>query len=82
MPLGVEVSPGPGDTVLGGNLAPFLPLKGGTAAPSHFLAHVYRGQTAGWITMPLGPEVGRAADLFTELRNISRSKFYRIRIPL
>jgi len=24
---------------------------------SQFLAHVYRGQTAGWIKMPLGMEV-------------------------
>jgi len=58
------------------------PPKRGHSSPSHFLAHVCRGQTAGWITMSLGTEVGRAADLFTELRNISRSKFYRIRIPL
>jgi len=29
----------------------------GTAAP-HFVAHVYCGQTAGWIKMPLGSEVG------------------------
>ena len=35
-------------------LAP--PQKAG-AAP-HFLAHVYCGQTAGWITMALGMEVG------------------------
>jgi len=34
-----------------------LPLtkKGGTAAPT-FVAHVYYGQTAGWIKMPLGME--------------------------
>jgi len=29
----------------------------GTQHP-HFLAHVYYGQTAGWIKMPLGTEVG------------------------
>jgi len=34
--------------------------KRGTAAPSHFSAHVYCGQTAGWIEMPLGMEVGLA----------------------
>jgi len=33
-----------------------LPRKGGTAAK--FLAHVYCGQTAGWIKMPLGTKVG------------------------
>jgi len=32
-----------------------VPLKWGTAP--HFLAHVYCGQTAGWIKMPLGSEV-------------------------
>jgi len=31
------------------------PLKG---AQPHFLAHVYCDQTAGWIKMPLGTEVG------------------------
>jgi len=33
------------------------PPKRGTAAP-HFLAHVYCGQTAGWIKVPLGVQVG------------------------
>ena len=32
-----------------------LLLKG---AQPHFSAHVYCGQTAGWIKMPLGMEVG------------------------
>ena len=36
---------------MGTQLAP----KGGTASPP---AHVYCGQTAGWIKMPLGTEVG------------------------
>ena len=40
---------------MGTQLAP-LPERG-TAAP-HFLAHVYRGQMAGWIKMPRGMEVG------------------------
>jgi len=35
---------------------PALTLKRGTA-PTQFLAHVYCGQTAGWIKMPLGTEV-------------------------
>jgi len=34
-----------------------LPPKGGKAPP-HFSAYVYCGQTAGWIEMPLGMEVG------------------------
>jgi len=33
-----------------------LTLKGGTA--TQFLAHVYRGQMAGWIKMTLGMEIG------------------------
>ena len=56
MPLGVEVSLGPGDFVFDGN--PASPGKKGTA-PTQFLAHVYRGQTAGWIKMPLSTEVRR-----------------------
>ena len=34
-----------------------LPQKG--RSPTQFLAHVYCGQTAAWIKMPLGTEVGR-----------------------
>ena len=34
-----------------------LPQKG-AQQPPHFSAHVYCGQTAGWIRMPLGMEVG------------------------
>jgi len=48
MPLGTEVGLGPGDIVLDGDPAP----------PPQFSAHVYCGQTAGWIKMPLGTEVG------------------------
>jgi len=63
MPLGTEVGLGPGHIVLDGD--PARPRKGtqqpptesGTAAP-HFSAHIYCGQTAGWIRMPLGTEVG------------------------
>jgi len=40
---------------MGTQLAP--PQKGGTA-PTQFLAHFYCGQTAAWIKMPLGMEVG------------------------
>ena len=43
-----------GDFVFDGDPAP--PRKKGTA-PTQFFAHVYCGQTAGWIKMPLGTEV-------------------------
>ena len=55
MPLGMEVDLGPGDFVFDGDRA--LLRKKGTA-PTQFLTHVYCGQTAGWIKMPLGAEVG------------------------
>jgi len=32
--------------------------RGTAASPPHFSAHVYCGQAAGWIRMPLGTEVG------------------------
>ena len=60
MPLGIEVGLSPGDFVLDGYPVP-LPKKEavlGGGAPSQFLAHVYCGQTAGWIKMALGTEVG------------------------
>jgi len=53
MPLGMEVGLGPGDVVLDGDPNP-LPTKG---APK-FSAHVYCGQTAGWMKMVLGMQVG------------------------
>ena len=37
---------------------PVIPRKKGTHTPTQFLARVYCGQTAGWIKMPLGMEVG------------------------
>jgi len=57
MPLGTEVGLVPGDIVLDGDPAP---LKRGTAPhpSSQFSAHVYCGQTAGRIMMPLSTEVG------------------------
>ena len=55
MKLGKMVGLGPRHTVLDGDAAP--PPKGGTAA-SHFSAHVYCGQTAGWIKMPRDTKVG------------------------
>ena len=54
MPLGVEVGLGPGDCVRWGPRYS-LPQKG--AEPLKFSAHVYCGQTAGWIKMALGTEV-------------------------
>jgi len=54
MPLGTEVGLGPGDCVRWG---PSYPQKKGHPHPIQFSAHVYCGQTAGWIKMPLGTEV-------------------------
>ena len=56
MPLGVEVNLVPGDFVFDGD--PARPRKKGTPTRTQFLAHVYWGQTAGWIKMVLGMEVG------------------------
>ena len=36
---------------------PSYPQKKGTPTPIQLLAHVYCGQTAGWMKMPLGTEV-------------------------
>jgi len=55
MKLGVEVGLDPGHIVLDGDPAPPT-QKGGT--DPQFSAHVYCGQTAGWIKMRLGMEVG------------------------
>jgi len=56
MPLGMEVGLSPGDFVFDGVPAP-LPKKG-AELPPQFSAHVYCGQTVGWIKMALGMEVG------------------------
>jgi len=56
MPLGMEVGLSPGYFVLDGD--PALPPQKGGEAPSPISAHVYCGQTAGWIKMALGMEVG------------------------
>ena len=55
MELGTEVSLGPVRIALDGDTAP-LPQKGGRAP--QFSAHLYCGQMAAWIKMPLGTEVG------------------------
>jgi len=54
MPFGTEVSLGPGHIMLDGDPAPH---QKGALQPPQFSAHVYCGQTAGWIKMPLGTEV-------------------------
>ena len=60
MPLVIEVGLRPGDFGFDGDPAP-LP-KGrprlGAEPPKFFSAHGYCGQTAGWIKMALGMEVG------------------------
>ena len=52
----MEVGLGQGEFVLDGDPAP-PPQKGGGALHK-FSARVHCGQTAGWIKMPLGTEVG------------------------
>jgi len=56
MPFGMDVGLGSGHIVLDGDPAPH-PEKRGTVPPQ-FSAHVYCGQTAGWIKMALGMELG------------------------
>ena len=56
MPRGMDVGLSPGDSVLDGDPVTLPKIGGG--APSKFSAHVYCGQTAGWIEMTLGMEVG------------------------
>jgi len=60
MPLGMEVGLNLGDFVLDADPAP-LPKKGAEPSPQ-FSAHVYCGQTSGWIKMALGMEVGLGPD--------------------
>ena len=55
MPLGMEDDLGPGDFVLDGDPCSCPSQKG---SGPEFSAHVYCGQTAGWIKMALGTEVG------------------------
>jgi len=55
MPLGTEVGLGPDDFIGWG---PSFPPPKGAQPPTQFLAHVYCGQTAGWIRIALGTEVG------------------------
>jgi len=55
MALGMEVGIGPGDFVFDED--PATPRTEGTPTTTQFLAHVYCGQTAGWMKTPLGTEV-------------------------
>jgi len=55
MTLGIEVGRGPGDFVFDGNSA--TPRTEATPTTSKFFAHVYCGQTAGWMKTPHGTEV-------------------------
>ena len=56
MAIGMEVGFSPGDFVFDGDPGPLH--KKGAEPPRQFSAHVYCGQTAGWIKMALGMEVG------------------------
>ena len=53
--LGMEVGLGPGHFVF--DRDPASPRTEGTPTTTQFLAHVYCGHTAGWMTTPLGTEV-------------------------
>ena len=54
MSLGVELGLGLGDFVLDGDLVPPSPKGGGAPPPKKKLAHVYYGQTDGWMKLVLG----------------------------
>jgi len=61
MPLRMEVGLSPRDFVLDGDPAPPLPKRRrspGARSPPQFSALVCCGQTAAWVKMPLGMEVG------------------------
>jgi len=55
MAPGMEVGLAPDDFVFDGD--PTTPRTEGTPTTIQFLAHVYCGQTAGWMKTPLGTEV-------------------------
>jgi len=59
MARGMEMDIGPVDIVLDGDPAP-LPKEGDWGHSPQFSAHVYCGQTAVCIRIPLGTEVGSA----------------------
>jgi len=57
MPLGRKVGLDPSDIVFDGDQLPSPPQKG-DRAPPQFSAHVYCGQPAAWIKIPLSMEIG------------------------
>ena len=58
MALDMAVGLDPSHIVLDGD--PATPRTEGTPTTAQFLAHVYCGQTAGWMKTPLGTEVDLA----------------------
>ena len=60
MPLGTDVGVDRNDIVFSGDPALPPPKKG--TDHTQFLAHIYCGQTAGWIKMPLGTEIELGPD--------------------
>jgi len=78
MPLDMEVGFSPGDFVLDGT-QPLSPKGGG--APQ-FSDHVYCGQTAAWIKMPLGMEVGLGQDDIALDRDPALASPKRVQSPL
>ena len=55
LPLSMEAGLSPGDFVLDGD--PATAGTEGTPTTTQFWAHVYSGQTVGWMKTPLGTEV-------------------------
>jgi len=59
MALGMQVGLGPGHIVLDEDPAPLVKrVGGGRARPPQFSTYFYCDQTAGYIKMPVGVEVG------------------------
>jgi len=78
MPLGTEVSLGPGHIVLDGDPAP--PPKGGGGGGQS--PPIFPDQTAIWIKMPLGTELGLGpGNFFGEFRAPDNNRSCSIRSP-
>jgi len=67
MPLGTEVGLDPSDIVLDGDPAP-SPRRG--QSPLQFSAHVYCGQTATWIKMPLRLAAGVVVSVIRRMNEV------------
>ena len=63
MPLGTELGLGLRDVVF--DVDPATPRKKGTPTPTQFLAHVYCGQMAEWMTGSQLPRKGHSSPLFS-----------------